>query len=328
MDEHVIGLDVGGTGARGLLADLNGTPLARARRDRDSGGDGTGGGGGTGGDVLVRLVEDLLAAAGVTRAEAVVLGSTGASGLGETPRATLPGLLGAAAGAGEVLFVSDALISYIGALGLAGGAVIAAGTGAVAVGSDGRGTWRKVDGWGHLLGDDGGGAWIGRAGLAAALRHHDGRPDGSPALLAALNRRFGGPAELIADVYTRADRATLLARFVPDVAAAAADGDPVAAAVLDRAGEHLAETAMAALPPGAPRVVSHAGSLIPGVARVADAFSRRLAEAGVEAAEPRGAAVDGAVLLAAAMLGGGLPPGLPESGLILGGWRERVVPGA
>ncbi len=318
----VIGLDVGGTGARGLLADASGTPLARLRHDRDAGG-----AGGAGGDVLVRLVGELLAAAGVARADAVVLGSTGVSGLGGTPLATLPGLLGEAAGAHDVLFVSDALISYAGALGLAGGAVIAAGTGAVAIGADGRGTWRKVDGWGHLLGDDGGGAWIGRAGLAAALRHHDGRPGGSAALLAALNRRFGGPAELIARVYTRADRATLLARFVPDVAAAAADGDPVAAAVLDRAGEHLAETALAALPPDAPRLVSYAGSLIPAVGRLAEAFSRRLAEAGVEAAKPRGAAVDGAVLLAAAMLRGDLPPGLSKSGLILGEWHEQAIPG-
>src|SRR5690606_323040 len=148
--------------------------------------------------------------------------------------------------------------------------VVAAGTGAVAVGTDLRGTWRKADGWGHLLGDDGGGAWIGRAGLAAALRHHDGRPGGSAALLAALGRRYGGPAGLVDRIYTRPDRATLLARFVPDVAAAAAGGDPVAGGILDRAGELLAQTALAALPPAAPRVVSYAGNLIPSVARLHD----------------------------------------------------------
>lgn len=321
-DGLVIGLDVGGTGARGLLADASGRPLARLRRERGGPGEDAGAA-----EALVRLVEELLTSAGADRADAVVLGSTGVSGLGGTPRAALAELLGTAAGAGSVLFVSDALISYAGALGLAGGAVIAAGTGAVAIGADGRGAWRKVDGWGHLLGDDGGGAWIGRAGLAAALRHHDGRPGGSAALFAALTRGFGGPMELVEEIYTRADRATLLARFVPSVAAAAGDGDPVAAAILDRAGAHLAEAALAALPPGAPRVVAYAGNLIPSVPRVAEAFARRLAEEDLTPTPPRGPAVDGAVLLAAALRGGGLPPGLRESPFILDEWHERADPG-
>lgn len=33
---------------------------------------------------------------------------------------------------------------------------------------------RRADGWGHLLGDCGSGAWIGRAGLEAAPRAYDG----------------------------------------------------------------------------------------------------------------------------------------------------------
>jgi len=330
---YVIGLDVGGTGARGLLADATGATVARASRDRGlraaaerpaEGGRDTGGGAA---DLLVELVGELLAAAGAPRADAVVLGSTGVSGLGGAPRETLPALLGRAAGARAVLFVSDALISYVGALGLAGGAVVAAGTGAVAVGTDARGGWRKVDGWGHLLGDEGGGAWIGRAGLAAALRHLDGRPGGSAALLDALNRRFGTPAELVQELYTRADRASLLARFVPDVAAAAADGDPQAAAILDRAGTLLAETALAALPPDAPRVVSYAGSLIPSVPRLREAFARRLAADGVDQPPPRGPAVDGALLLARALLRGALPPNLAGSGLLLGRWEAGAASG-
>ncbi|MFD5651250.1 hypothetical protein [Streptomyces sp. NPDC127039] len=47
-----------------------------------------------------------------------------------------------------------------------------------------------VDGWGPLLGDDGGGARIGTAGLRAALRAHDGRgPD--TVLLDAAAGLFG-----------------------------------------------------------------------------------------------------------------------------------------
>lgn len=321
---YVIGLDVGGTGARGLIAGPGGAVVARAERDRGLRGRDTGGGAA---GLLTELVGELLAAAHVPRAEAVALGSTGVSGLGGAPRETLPALLGRAAGARAVLFVSDALISYVGALGLAGGAVVAAGTGAVAVGTDARGAWRKADGWGHLLGDEGGGAWIGRAGLAAALRHHDGRPGGSAPLLAALNRRFGTPADLVNELYPRPDRASLLARFVPDVAAAAAEGDPEAAAILDRAGTLLAETALAALPPDAPRVVSYAGSLFRAVPRLGEAFTRHLASSGVDPAPPRGTAVEGALRLARALLDDDLPPGLPDSGLLLGSWRADARPG-
>ena len=55
---------------------------------------------------------------------------------------------------------------------------VAAGTGLIAIGTD-LTRWRRADGWGHLLGDCGSGAWIGRAGLEAALRAYDGRPGGS-----------------------------------------------------------------------------------------------------------------------------------------------------
>ncbi|KOG91913.1 ATPase, partial [Streptomyces varsoviensis] len=67
--------------------------------------------------------------------------------------------------------------AYAGALGQRPGAVVAGGTGMIAIGSDlsREGGWRRADGWGHLLGDLGGGAWIGQAGLTAALRAHDGR---------------------------------------------------------------------------------------------------------------------------------------------------------
>ena len=88
--------------------------------------------------------------------------------------------------------VSDAVASLVGALGgLRPGAVVAAGTGAVALGSDFAGTWTKVDGWGHVLGDRGSAAWVGLEGLRAALRHRDGVAGGSARLLAAAEGLLG-----------------------------------------------------------------------------------------------------------------------------------------
>ncbi|MGW4647611.1 BadF/BadG/BcrA/BcrD ATPase family protein [Kitasatospora sp. NPDC004289] len=107
-------------------------------------------------------------------------------------------------------------------------------------------TWRRADGWGQLLGDCGGGSWLGRAGLEAALRAVDGRTGGSPALLTLAQDRYGPAAGLPAALQTRADRAGLLAAFAPDVATAAAQGCRVSAALIRRAGEEIAATAAAA----------------------------------------------------------------------------------
>jgi N-acetylglucosamine kinase-like BadF-type ATPase len=306
----VIGLDVGGTGARGLLATADGAPLGRASSDSPGG--------------FTDVVRELMGMADEAPIAAVVLGTTGlsvfgADGFGPGGRAGLAAVLAEVSGAATALVVSDVLTSYAGALGLTGGAVIAAGTGAVALGTDLRGVWRRVDGWGHLLGDCGGGAWIGRAALDAALRRHDGRPGGSAALLAALKERFGSPERLIDEIYTRTDRSGLMARFVPAVVAAATAGDPIAAAILTEAGEHLADTALAALPPGAPRVVAPAGNLIPSVPALAEPLRAKLTEAGIDVRPPLGTSVEGAVRLARTALTGSLPPGLAASGLLIAG---------
>src|SRR5581483_2138299 len=73
------------------------------------------------------------------------------------------------------------------------------GPGGVGVGGagPGGGAWSFdsavacVDGWGHLLGDAGSGFWIGRRGLDAALRAHDGRRGGSPVLARLVERDIG-----------------------------------------------------------------------------------------------------------------------------------------
>src|SRR5882762_4263734 len=92
---------------------------------------------------------------------------------------------GAARALGEALLVSlraervavtsDGVIAHAGALDGKPGVVLIAGTGVVALAIGADGALRTADGWGPWLGDEGGGAWIGTAGLRAALRAHDGR---------------------------------------------------------------------------------------------------------------------------------------------------------
>jgi len=117
--------------------------------------------------------------------------------------------------------------------------VLIAGTGVVALAIGADGALRMTDGWGPWLGDEGGGAWIGAAGLRAALRAHDGRGP-STALLDAARARFGAPQTWPAHLTD----AAALASFAPEVLAA--QGDNVAIAIVGAAAEALATAARAA----------------------------------------------------------------------------------
>ncbi|MEW2163706.1 BadF/BadG/BcrA/BcrD ATPase family protein [Streptomyces sp. NPDC007084] len=207
---------------------------------------------------LLPMARRLMDAAGAVRLGAVAVGAAGLATLGDELRDELPAALEHELGVRRLALVADAVTAYTGALGPRAGAVIAAGTGMIAIGTD-LVSWRRADGWGHLLGDCGGGAWIGRAGLEAALRAFDGRQGGSAVLLADAEDVFGPMPELPGRLYPRTDRAAVLASFAPRVAGRAGT-DPVAADILRTAARHMAESAAAVCPPdGAPRLALTGG---------------------------------------------------------------------
>lgn len=316
MTGWVLGADSGGSGVRLALAPaepgpsrvvrpvgpvLTGPPVS------------TGSGGIDAGHLLEQLVpaaRHLLAhapgTAGGAELRAVCVGAAGMATLGERLRAELPTALAAAFGAPRLLLAADAVTAYAGALGERSGAVIAAGTGLIAVGTD-LVAWRRADGWGHLLGDCGGGAWIGRAGLEAALRQHDGRSGGSPALLARAQELFGPAAGLPGQLYPRTDRAAALASFAPEVAACAAD-DAVAAGILGRAAVHLADCAAAVCPTTPQAALAVTGGLVrlgePLLGPLREELTARVPQA--RRADPAGDPLTGALLLASRLASGQL----------------------
>ena len=248
----VLGVDSGGSGLRAVLAVDSGrviAPLVSREPVR------TGPRGIDAGHLLEQLVpmaRRLTADAGVDTLRAVAIGAAGLTTLGDSLRAELPSALARELGVGRLALVADAVTAYTGALGQRVGAVVAAGTGMIAIGTD-LVSWRRADGWGHLLGDCGSGAWIGRAGLEAALRADDGRPEGSARLLARAEEMFGSASALPGQLYPRPDRPAVLASFAPEVAGCAAD-DPVAAGILAAAARHIADSAAAVCPPASGEV--------------------------------------------------------------------------
>lgn len=298
----VVGVDVGGSGLRVQCryADGPGPVLA-----------GTGARVGTAGIDVAALAADarsLLAGAGVTEPDVVVWGMRGLLFLAD--RAEVLAQVHAQLGASRTVVTSDAVTSLVGAIGgLRPGAVVAAGTGAVAFGSDFADHWNRVDGWGHVLGDRGSAAWLGLEGLSAALRARDGVPGGSPDLLAAGEARFGPVDGWPRRVMTTADAPHALASFAPDVAAAAAE-DPVAADLCARAGRALAESLLAAASGLAAPVLTGTGGLL-RAAPVAEALDERLREAGQVLQPATGSALDGALAIAAHVAETGAAPEHP-----------------
>ncbi|TKS99498.1 N-acetylglucosamine kinase [Streptomyces lasalocidi] len=255
---------------------------------------------------LVPAVRALTAETEVSHLAAAAVGAAGFGTLGDALRAELPGALAREFGVRRVALAADAVTAYVGALGVRPGAVVAAGTGLIALGTD-LARWRRADGWGHLLGDCGGGAWIGRAGLEAAVRAHDGRPRGSAALLACAEEEFGPVTGLPALLYPRADRPAVLASFAPRVADCAAT-DPVAADILRAAAGHMADSAAAVCPAGdGARVALTGGLFRTGEALltpVREELARRLPHARPVPAE--GDPLHGATALATALARGTL----------------------
>jgi N-acetylglucosamine kinase-like BadF-type ATPase len=264
---------------------------------------------------LVPLVRALITETGIDGLGTAVVGAAGLATLGEALRAELPDALAREFGVRTVALVADAVTAYTGALGARPGAVVAAGTGLIAIGTD-LTRWRRADGWGHLLGDCGGGAWIGRAGLEAALRAHDGREDGSTQLLARAEELFGPAQELPGKLYPRADRVAVLASFAPQVAACAV-GDPVAAGILRTAARHMADSAAAVCPPdGAPEVALTGGLFKLGeplVVPLEEELAKRLPHARRVAAE--GDPLQGSIRIANDLATGSLA--LPGDGAML-----------
>ncbi len=253
---------------------------------------------------LLPMARQLLDDAGSGPLRAVAIGAAGFATLGEHLRAELPAALAREFGVRRIALAADAVTAYAGALGTRAGAVIAGGTGLIAIGTDLE-SWRRADGWGHLLGDCGGGAWIGRAGLEAALRAHDGRPGGSARLLARAEEQFGPVAGLPGQLYPRTDRAAVLASFAPGVAACA-EGDVVAAGILRAAARHMAESAAAVCPASGEPHVAVTGGLFkmgaPLLVPLEAELAKRLPYARRVAAE--GDPLRGAVRLAAELADG------------------------
>lgn len=271
---YFLGLDGGGTGCRATLVDAEGRVL----------GQGVAG--------PANIMSD---AAGAT---AAILEAS-QQALRGRPAAEVTACLGIAgariSGAvgwlpqklpfGRCKVLGDGEIAVAGALGRRDGIVAALGTGSVFTRQQ-AGELSSIGGWGPVLGDEGGGAWMGRQLLARVLRAVDGLEPRTP-LVERMLDSLGGPQRIV--VFARDAVGADFAAQVPAILQAG--DDPLARTILAEAQGHI-EAGIARLQTEPALPVILAG-------RLGQVFAPRLTR-WVQIA-PQGSALDGALLLARAL---------------------------
>lgn len=235
---HVLGIDAGGTKTVCLLANEQGRVVAEAR-----------GGGANLQSVGELEVEKVLhgvmesAVANVDDAPvAICLGIAGVDRPSDSE--TIRSIMHRIGYKARTLVVNDALVALEAGAADEPGVVIVAGTGSIAYGRNRSAQAARAGGWGYLIGDEGGGFWIGRSALASVVRQFDGR--GPATQLTDLVLRHMGlasPTELIHEIYYRDLHRRAIAGLAALVHQAANEGDAVAAQILTRAGTELATAA-------------------------------------------------------------------------------------
>jgi glucosamine kinase len=142
------------------------------------------------------------------------------------------------------IVINDVVGAWATATGAGPGVAVISGTGSNVFGVGGSGdqsrAWR-AGGWGHLLGDEGSGYWLGVQSIKAALR--DREASGPATALSAAACTFFGVAcvEAVAShVYSKSLTKGEIAAFATETARAAQAGDAVACELYARGASELA----------------------------------------------------------------------------------------
>jgi glucosamine kinase len=217
---------------------------------------------------------------------------------------------------GEWIVVNDVVGAWASATGAGPGVAVIAGTGSNVFGVAGEGadtrSWRG-GGWGHLLGDEGSGYWLGVQSIKAALRDRE-RSGPRTALSEAAMAFFDAPSveAVAARVYSKPMTKGEIAAFAVHTAKLAEGGDEVACELYRRGAQDLGEQIVAVIreiglegdaefPVGLIGSVFKAGAVfVEPLTRVVHGCAPHARVATVEMAP-----VGGSLLLAAKAAGGG-----------------------
>ncbi|MDH6125760.1 BadF/BadG/BcrA/BcrD ATPase family protein [Kitasatospora sp. GP82] len=271
----VLGLDVGGTATRVVVADLDGRVVGAARGD---GGNPVSHGGAAASRSIADSLDRALAGVDPARVAAGVLGLAG----GLVSAADLTEVWSAAGLTVAPRQVTDVELAFAAGTSSPVGSVLISGTGAVAGECRDFNPVRLADGHGWLLGDRGSGYWLGHAAVRLALARID------------RGERLTGPARAVVDGLlgvgeagnlrsalikaVHAEAPVRLARLAPMVLRAAEAGEPEALALVEEAAGHLLATLGTVRAVGSVDPVVLAGGVLSPSSPLAAAVGGRIAE--------------------------------------------------
>lgn len=286
----MLGLDIGATSTRALLATDTGQ---RVGTGRAGGGNPNAHGADRAAAALLAALRAALAGHDPALVRAGALGLAGVHRLVTDPqaRAAFEAAWREAGLCCPYTLFSDALVAYAAGTAAPSGTVLIAGTGAVAAAvRDYELDW-VADGHGWLLGDLGSGYWLGREAVRAALSDLDAHRPPGPLASLVLTEVLGSaqvaakPRTTAADLVQtlNAGPPIALAAFAPLVMRAYAAGDPAAVDVIRRAADHLTGTVRTVRPADASTPIVLAGGMLTGGTVLADEVRARLADLWPEA---------------------------------------------
>lgn len=255
-----LGVDIGGTASRFVLADAAGTILAR------------GAAGGATGHIFNPVERDKLVAVLQSIAAALPPGTTlvsaclGITGLGDKIRDEAATLIGShlALPAAAIRLTDDMELAYRAAFAPGAGHLISAGTGSIGlhVAIDGR--IIRVGGRGLLIDDGGSGTWIALTALDRLYRGIDetGSTAGAQILAGELFAAMGGDDWDATRAYVYGSDRGRIGALAQAVARAADKGDALALDILTRAGAELARLGRALVQRAGHRPIGYVGGII------------------------------------------------------------------
>ncbi|MFI6318673.1 N-acetylglucosamine kinase [Nonomuraea sp. NPDC050556] len=251
-----LGLDVGGSTTRAVVVSASGSVLGSAR--------GPGANPVVYGEAAVSTIAAAVRqAVADLRVEASVMGIAGGLGGFDGDFARMWASLGVP----PPRLVSDVELAFVSGTASRTGSVLLAGTGAAASHVVDRVAVATADGHGWLLGDLGSGVWLGREAVRHLLTTIDQASSGGLLAARVLEGLFGEPRPMTRETASEAIH-RVHAAPVPTLASlaplvlAAAEHDPHAADILDRAAAHLQETLATVRPKDDDSPIVLAGGLL------------------------------------------------------------------
>ncbi|WCR27182.1 N-acetylglucosamine kinase [Paenibacillus thiaminolyticus] len=149
---------------------------------------------------------------------------------------------------GHLIVENDGYAALLGATGGQPGILVISGTGSIIYGIDEHGRTARAGGWGHRVGDEGSGYWIGKQAALSILRAYDGR--GADTKLKEWVLPFLGmerEEELFNWMYGSAYSIEQVSRLSRAVGQAASAGDKEAQRILSAAADELFYAAAAVI---------------------------------------------------------------------------------